>query len=221
MRKLEGFPLYVTSSLADRDIVRGWLWYMAGHLVFGVPATLFLVVLILLAMRTTNGALCRSRTAGSRRSEPAAIAKDGSGRTIDRRRRARLQQSPDHHPRQSADWRCGRPRKARQQRLLTQCLSGRGPRRRTDQAPAGVFAQPAARSAADRRQPAGRRHVRPARPHARRNHRDRNRARRRAVADRGRQAATGSRAAQPRDQRARRDAGRRQADHRNRQCVSR
>src|SRR6201995_1766199 len=49
LRKLAGFPLYVTSSLETRDIVGGWLRYMAGHLIFGVPATLFLVVLIVLA----------------------------------------------------------------------------------------------------------------------------------------------------------------------------
>ena len=53
-RRLEGFPVYVTSSLETRDIVQGWLWTMAGHLVFGVPATIFFVVLILLAMRTTS-----------------------------------------------------------------------------------------------------------------------------------------------------------------------
>jgi two-component system NtrC family sensor kinase len=53
-RKLEGFPLYVTSSLATRDIVQGWLWQMAGHLVFGLPATVFFIVLILLAMKTTS-----------------------------------------------------------------------------------------------------------------------------------------------------------------------
>jgi two-component system, NtrC family, sensor kinase len=53
-RKLEGFPLYVTSSLATRDIVQGWLWHMAGHLVFGIPATAFFVTLILLAMRRTD-----------------------------------------------------------------------------------------------------------------------------------------------------------------------
>ncbi len=54
VRKLSGFPLYVTSSLETRDILGGWLRYMAGHLIFGVPATLFLVVLILLAMRRTS-----------------------------------------------------------------------------------------------------------------------------------------------------------------------
>ncbi len=54
VRKLAGFPLYVGSSLETRDIVGGWLRYMAGHLVFGIPATLFLVVLIVLAMRRTS-----------------------------------------------------------------------------------------------------------------------------------------------------------------------
>jgi two-component system NtrC family sensor kinase len=59
-RKLAGFPLYVSSSLETRDIVSGWLRYMAGHLVFGVPATLFLVVLILLAMRRTSALYAES-----------------------------------------------------------------------------------------------------------------------------------------------------------------
>jgi two-component system NtrC family sensor kinase len=54
VRKLEGFPIYVTSSLETRDIVQGWLWHMGGHLVFGVPATAFFIALILLAMRTTS-----------------------------------------------------------------------------------------------------------------------------------------------------------------------
>jgi two-component system NtrC family sensor kinase len=59
-RKLAGFPLYITSSLETRDILSGWLSYMAGHLVFGVPATLFLVVLILLAMRRTSALYAES-----------------------------------------------------------------------------------------------------------------------------------------------------------------
>jgi two-component system NtrC family sensor kinase len=59
-RKLAGFPLYITSSLETRDILGGWLSYMAGHLVFGVPATLFLVVLILLAMRRTSALYAES-----------------------------------------------------------------------------------------------------------------------------------------------------------------
>ena len=38
-RKLEGFPVYVTSSLETGEIVQRWLWHMAGHLVFGIPAS--------------------------------------------------------------------------------------------------------------------------------------------------------------------------------------
>lgn len=53
-RRLEGFPLYVSSSLETRDIVQGWLWHMASYLIFGIPATAFFVALILLAMRTTS-----------------------------------------------------------------------------------------------------------------------------------------------------------------------
>jgi two-component system NtrC family sensor kinase len=53
-RRLEGFPLYVTSSLETWDITAGWLWHMAGHLIFGVPATALFVALILLAMQRTR-----------------------------------------------------------------------------------------------------------------------------------------------------------------------
>ena len=60
VRRLAGFPLYITSSLETRDILGGWLRYMAGHLIFGVPATLFLVVLILLAMRRTSALYAES-----------------------------------------------------------------------------------------------------------------------------------------------------------------
>jgi len=54
VRRLDGFPVYVTSSLETRDITQGWLWHMASYLVFGIPATAFFVALILLAMRTTS-----------------------------------------------------------------------------------------------------------------------------------------------------------------------
>jgi signal transduction histidine kinase/CheY-like chemotaxis protein len=54
LRKLAGFPVYVAASLAMDDIRRGWLMTMAGHLVFGVPATVLLIVLVLLASRRTE-----------------------------------------------------------------------------------------------------------------------------------------------------------------------
>ena len=41
VRKLAGFPLYVSSSLESREIVSGRLRFMAGHLAFGVLATCF------------------------------------------------------------------------------------------------------------------------------------------------------------------------------------
>jgi two-component system NtrC family sensor kinase len=54
VRKLNGFPLYVSSSLETRDIVSGWLWHMASFLIFGIPATALFAVLILMTMRSTR-----------------------------------------------------------------------------------------------------------------------------------------------------------------------
>jgi two-component system, NtrC family, sensor kinase len=54
LRKLAGFPVYVSASLATNDIRRGWLLTMAGHLVFGLPATVLLIILVLVAMRRTE-----------------------------------------------------------------------------------------------------------------------------------------------------------------------
>jgi two-component system NtrC family sensor kinase len=54
VRKLEGFPLYVSSSVETKDIVNAWLWHMASYLIFGVPAIAIFVVLILLTMRSTR-----------------------------------------------------------------------------------------------------------------------------------------------------------------------
>jgi two-component system, NtrC family, sensor kinase len=54
LRKLAGFPVYVAASLATEDIRRGWLATMASHLVFGLPATVLLIVLVLLAVRRTE-----------------------------------------------------------------------------------------------------------------------------------------------------------------------
>ena len=54
VRKLAGFPVYVSASLATDDIRRGWLMTMASHLIFGVPATALLIALVLLAARQTK-----------------------------------------------------------------------------------------------------------------------------------------------------------------------
>jgi two-component system NtrC family sensor kinase len=54
VRKLNGFPLYVSSSLETRDIVSGWFWHMASFLIFGIPATALFAVLIFMTMRSTR-----------------------------------------------------------------------------------------------------------------------------------------------------------------------
>jgi len=54
LRKLAGFPVYVSASLATNDIRHGWLLTMASHLVFGLPATVLLIILVLVAMRRTE-----------------------------------------------------------------------------------------------------------------------------------------------------------------------
>lgn len=54
LRKLPEFPVYIAASLATADIRQGWLLAMAGHLVFGLPATVLLIILVLVAMRSTE-----------------------------------------------------------------------------------------------------------------------------------------------------------------------
>src|SRR5262245_20200592 len=53
-RKLEGFPVYVVAGI-DSSAIRGeWIATMASHLVFGLPATLFLLLIIGVALRRTR-----------------------------------------------------------------------------------------------------------------------------------------------------------------------
>src|SRR5262249_38616813 len=52
--KLEGFPVYVIAGI-DGSAIRGeWVATMASHLVFGLPATLFLLLIIGVALRRTR-----------------------------------------------------------------------------------------------------------------------------------------------------------------------
>ncbi len=53
-RKLEGFPVYVVAGIDSAAIEGEWLATMAGHLIFGVPATLLLLVIIGIALRRTR-----------------------------------------------------------------------------------------------------------------------------------------------------------------------
>ena len=218
-RKLGYADLYVSDGLPTDAIFAAWRQTMiaasllrrSGHAVSVRPGD---------SDQTPDaGVLCRGRAARTRRAGAAAIAEDGSGRPVDRRRRARLQQSADHHHRQS------RHRQARRGRGPRRARAGqRADRRRArgaaDPAPAGVLAAAAAQSAGGRCQPVDRQHVRHFDALARRDYRAGDDQRRRALEDRGRRFRTGIGAAQSGDQRARRHAEGRQAHHRDQQRLS-
>ncbi len=53
-RKLGYANLYVSDGIKTEAVYNGWLRLMATHLIFGVPATLFLFMLVLLTMRRTQ-----------------------------------------------------------------------------------------------------------------------------------------------------------------------
>jgi two-component system, NtrC family, sensor kinase len=53
-RKLEGFPVYVVAGIDSSAIRSEWMTTMASHLIFGLPATLLLLVIIGIAMRRTR-----------------------------------------------------------------------------------------------------------------------------------------------------------------------
>jgi two-component system, NtrC family, sensor kinase len=53
-RRLGYADLYVADGLQTDEIYSGWMRQMASHLIFGIPATLFLFGLVLLTMRRTQ-----------------------------------------------------------------------------------------------------------------------------------------------------------------------
>jgi two-component system, NtrC family, sensor kinase len=53
-RKLEGFPVYVIAGIETSAIRGEWMSTMAGHLIFGVPATLFILLILAMALRRTR-----------------------------------------------------------------------------------------------------------------------------------------------------------------------
>ena len=54
-RKLPRHDVYVTTSFATRTVVRQWARDMASHLIFGIPATIAMVGLGVVALRRTQG----------------------------------------------------------------------------------------------------------------------------------------------------------------------
>jgi len=53
-RKLEGFPVYAIAGIATSAILSEWTGTMAGHLYFGLPATLFILLILAIALRRTR-----------------------------------------------------------------------------------------------------------------------------------------------------------------------
>jgi two-component system NtrC family sensor kinase len=52
--KLEGFPVYVVAGIEASAIRAGWLTTMGSHLIFGLPATCVLLLIIGLALQRTR-----------------------------------------------------------------------------------------------------------------------------------------------------------------------
>jgi signal transduction histidine kinase len=55
-RKLGPYPVYVIVGFKRSAVIEGWAWLMASRLMFGLPATLCLVVLALIALRRSQTA---------------------------------------------------------------------------------------------------------------------------------------------------------------------
>jgi two-component system NtrC family sensor kinase len=53
-RKIEGYPIYAFAGVDTAGVRAEWLQTMAGHLIFGLPATLLLVAVLLLTMQRTR-----------------------------------------------------------------------------------------------------------------------------------------------------------------------
>ena len=53
-RKMPNYSIYVVSGIEHDVVVREWLWTMASHLIFGLPATAAMIGLGLIALRRTR-----------------------------------------------------------------------------------------------------------------------------------------------------------------------
>jgi two-component system, NtrC family, sensor kinase len=54
VRKLDVPGLYASAGIELKKIYGGWLWALSTHLIFGVPATIFLFTLVLMTLRRTQ-----------------------------------------------------------------------------------------------------------------------------------------------------------------------
>lgn len=53
-RRVPGFPIYVSAFIQTTAIYKEWMSGMAQHLIFGIPATLLLFLLLLMVLRRTQ-----------------------------------------------------------------------------------------------------------------------------------------------------------------------
>ena len=228
-RRLANYPVYVTVGRRWSSVIGEWRDIMATHLIFGIPATLSLLALSLLAMRQwrrQHDTLAQLQDEVRRREvAEEALRQSQKMEAVGRLTGGIAHDFNNHLTVISSNI------ELLQRRLPPDSSSLN---RLTEAAMAGV--QRAATLthrllAFSRQQPLEpepldvsrlvSEHVGSAAAHAGRAHRDRDRARRRTVADAGRCQPARERAAQPRGERARRDAGRRQADDRDGECASR
>ncbi len=54
VHRLPGYPLYVSAGIETAAIYRDWIEGMAPHLIFGIPATLFLFFAVAVVLRRTH-----------------------------------------------------------------------------------------------------------------------------------------------------------------------
>jgi len=74
-KKLLGYPVYVNVGISREMVDGAWLRASAGHLIYGVPATLALIATTLVALRRTRreqAALALARTEEERRKQAEA-----------------------------------------------------------------------------------------------------------------------------------------------------
>jgi two-component system NtrC family sensor kinase len=62
-RKLGDYPLYVAVGIDEATVLEGWRAQMAGHLIFGIPATLALIAITVVALRRSASAHAAMRQA--------------------------------------------------------------------------------------------------------------------------------------------------------------
>jgi two-component system NtrC family sensor kinase len=98
-RKLEGFPVSAVAGIDASAIRAEWLATMASHLVFGLPATFFLLLIIGIALQRTRRLAFRGRAPRIRGRSVATGPASGGDRTVDRRGRPRFQQPADDRQR--------------------------------------------------------------------------------------------------------------------------